>query len=109
MARRALFAILLMRQLFPGEATLQFLEGSILAMFDLANPFSDLCPLGGAQFDLIDLCFNHSPDELPDFAGFAVAFFITDRSERRIFLYRKTKRDALLSHSRPRDAIIVRI
>src|SRR4030042_7097026 len=98
MARRASLAILLMRQLSQGEVTLHLLERGVAASFDLADPLADLFPFTGAQFDLIDLRFDHIPDELPDLAGFVVAFFVTDRRKRRIFHFRKTKRDDFLSH-----------
>lgn len=88
MARRASFAILLMRQLSPGEITLHLLEGGILASFDLADSLTDLLPLPGAQLDLANLRFDHIPDKLPDFAGFAIALFIADRGKRLIFLFR---------------------
>src|SRR4030042_6351318 len=99
MARRASLAILLMRQLSPGEVTLHLLERGVAASFDLANTLADLLPLAGTQFDLTDLRFDHVPDALPDLAGFAVAFFVADHRKRHILLFRKTKRDAFLSHS----------
>jgi len=98
MARRASLAILLMRQLSPCEVTLHLLECGVSALFDLANSLPDFLPLPGAQLDFANLRFNHIPDKLPDFAGFAIAFFIADRRKRHIFLFRKTKRNALLSH-----------
>ncbi|MFZ2055012.1 MAG: hypothetical protein WAU81_12565 [Candidatus Aminicenantales bacterium] len=99
MARRASFAILLMRQPSPGELTLHLLERDKVASFDLPDSLSDFLPFDGAQLDFVNLLFDHIPDKLPDFTGFAIALFVANRGERHIFLFRKTKRNALLSHS----------
>jgi hypothetical protein len=87
-----------MRPLFSGEGLLHLLERCVLSVFDLANPFPDFFPLGGANFDFAQLCLDHIPDEFPDFSGFAVALLIADRGECHIFFIRKTKRDAIFSH-----------
>jgi hypothetical protein len=98
MARLALFAILLIRQPPPGEVTFHLLEGRELAAFNLANSLPDLFPFRRTQLDLAKLRFDHVPDELPDFAAFTIALFIADRGKRHVFFFRKTKRDAFLSH-----------